>query len=201
MEVDRDSNQLHRTSMGVARKVDSLQPPIDIVGIRFADGFEVEIVGSRFERRHQLAGDLGNMSHRFISRAKDLYVLLAKPSFIHFLAPRREHHCGSGRSRLFSVRSRAGNNLLSSAAPSISSACAARTLRRFQLWRSVRHAFALRGGVMYANPTDNSDAICALARILARQAVRDHFSRAARLLQGDVDANVHPDRPSASLIT
>ena len=179
-----------------ARKTDSRQPPIEIVGIRVLTDVEAEIVVSKSGRRHKSAGDLGNMTHRFIHRV-DLYVQTARPSLFRLLARRRGHHIGTRRNQLFGARGWVDDPLRTSAVPSRS--CAAHTLGRFQRLRAVCHALALRGRVMETTPSSNCEALCTLARILARQAVREHFNRASLSSQGDVDANPHQSLLAASL--
>ena len=181
-----------------ARKTDSLQPPIEIVGIRVPTDVDAEIVVSRNGRRHQLAVDFGRMAHRFIHRV-DLYVQPARPSPFRLLARRREHHIGTRRNQLSGARGWVDDPLRSSAVPSRSCAFAARTLGRVQRLRDVWHALALRGIVMHTTPSTSCEALCALARILARQAVREHFNRASLSSQGDVDTNPHQSLLAASL--
>lgn len=198
MAVDFDSCRADRMPDG-ARKTDSLQRPIEIVGIRVMTDIEAEIVGSTSGRRHQLACDLGKMAHRFIHRVKDFYVQLARPSLIRLLAHRREHHIGSRRNQFFGARGWVDDHLWSSPMPSLSCAFAAHTLGRFRRLRDVCRAFALRGRVMETTPSSNCEALCALARILARQAVREHFNRASPSSHGDVNTNPHQSLLAASL--
>lgn len=71
------------------QKTDSLQPPIEIVGVRVATGAWGEIVGSRIGRRHQLAGDVGKMSHHFSRRVRDVYAQISRSSLIAYFTPTR----------------------------------------------------------------------------------------------------------------
>ena len=180
------------------QKTDSLWPPIEIVGIRVVADAEAEIVGSRIGRRRQLAGDVGKMSHHFSRRVRALYVQIARPSLIRLPAHHREH-IGSGRNQLFGEHGWVDDPLRSGAAPSLPCAFAARTLGRAQRLRDVWRAFALRGIVMNTTPSSTCEALCALARVLARQAVREHFNRASLSPQGDVDTNPHQSLLAASL--
>jgi len=197
MAVDFDSCRADRMPDG-ARKTDSLQPPIEIVGIRVLTDVEAEIVVSRNGWRPKSAGDLGKMVHRFIHRV-DLYVQPARPSPFRLLARRREHHSGTRRDQLFGARGWVDDPLRSSAVPSRSCAFAARTLGRVQRLRDVWQALALRGIVMHTTPSSSCEALCALARLLARQAVREHFNRASLSSQGDVDTNPQQSLLAASL--
>lgn len=180
------------------RKTDSLQPPIEIVGIRVLTDVEAEIVVSRNGRRHKLAGDLGKMAHRFIHRV-NFYVQPAWPLLVPLPAHRRDRHIGTRRNHLFGAPGWVEDPLRSSAVPSRSCAFAARTLGRVQRLRNVRRASALRGIVMQTTPSSSCEALCALARILARQAVREHFNRASLSSQSDVDTNTSQSLPAASL--
>lgn len=195
MAVDCNSCRTDRMPDS-ARKIDSRQPPIEIVGIRVLTDVEAEIVVSRNGRRHQLAVDFGRMAHRFIHRV-NFYVQPARPPLFPLPAHRRERHIGSRRNQLFGARGWVDDPLRSSAVPSRS--CAAHTLGRFQRLRAVCHALALRGRVMETTPSSNCEALCTLARILARQAVREHFNRASLSSQGDVDTNPHQSLLAASL--
>ncbi len=199
MAVDCDSCRMDRMPNG-ARKTDSLQPPIEIVGIRVLTDVEAEIVVSRNGRRHKSAGDLGKMAHRFIHRV-DLYVQPARPSLFRLLARRGEDHIGIRRNQLFGTPGWVADPLRSSAVPSRSCAFAARTLGRVQRLRDVWRALALRGIVMHTTPSTNCEALCALARILARQAVREHFNRASPSSQTEVDTNSDQSLLAASLNT
>lgn len=181
-----------------ARKTDSRQLPIEIVGIRVLTNVEAEIVVSRNGRRHQLAVDFGRMAHRFIHRV-NFYVQPARPPLFPLPAHRRERHIGSRRNQLFGAPGWVEDPLRSSAVPSRSCAFAARKLGRVQRLRNVRRALALRGIVMHTTPSSNCEALCALARILARQAVREHFNRASPSSQSDVDTNTSQSLPAASL--
>lgn len=180
------------------QKTDSLQPPIEIVGIRGLTDVEAEIVVSRNGRRHKSAGDLGKMAHRFIHRVI-FYVQPPRPSLFRLLARPREHHIGTQRNQLFGARGWVDDPLRSSAVPSRSCAFAARTFGRVQRLRDVWRASALRGIVMHTNPSSNCEALCALARILARQAVREHFNRASQSSQGEDGADTHQQLLAASL--
>lgn len=197
MAVDCDSCRTDRMPNG-ARKTDSLQPPIEIVGIRVLTDVEAEIVVSRNGRRHQLAVDFGRMAHRFIHRV-NFYVQPARPPLFPLPSHRRERHIGSRRNQLFGAPGWVEDPLRSSAVPSRSCAFAARKLGRVQRLRNVRRALALRGIVMHTTPSSNCEALCALARILARQAVRDHLNRASPSSQNEVDTNTSRSLLAASL--
>lgn len=178
---------------------DSLQPPIEIYGILPAADAEAQIVGSKFGRRHQSALDVGKISDHFSRRARELYVQISRPLLIRLLAHRRDHHIGSGRSRLLGMHGSVDDLLRSSARPSLSCALVAWTLGLVQRLRHICRAFALRGIVMNTNPCINCEALCALARILARQAVRDHFNRASPSPQSEVDTNTSRSLLATSL--
>ena len=181
-----------------ARKTDSPQPPIEILGIRALTDVEAEIVVSRNGRRHQSAGELGKMAHRFIHRV-NFYVQPARPSLFRLLAHRREHYIGSPRNQLFDPRGWVDDPLRSSAVPSLTYAFVAWTLGLVQRLRDIWGAFALRGIVMNTNPCINCEALCALARILARQAVQDHFNRPLPSPQSEVDTNTSRSLLATSL--
>ena len=197
MAVDFDSCRTDRMPNN-ARKTDSLQPPIEIVGIRVPTDVEAEIVVSRNGRRHKSAGDFGKMAHRFIHRV-NLYVQPARPSPFRLFARRREHHIGTRRSQLFAARGWVDDPPRSSAVSSRSCAFSARTLGRVRRLRDVWRAMALRGIVMHTTPSSSCEALCALARILARQAVREHFNLASQSSQCEDDTNTHQQLLAASL--
>jgi len=180
------------------QKTDSLQPPIEIVGIRGLTDVEAEIVVPRNGRRHKSAGDFGKMNHRFIHRV-NLYVQPARPSLSRLLARRREHHIGTRRKQFFGARGWVDDPLRSSAVPSRSCAFSARTFGRVQRLRDVWRALVLRGIVMHTNPSGNCEALRALARILARQAVREHFNRASQSSQCEDGTDTHQQLLAASL--
>lgn len=181
------------------QKFDSLQLPIEIVGTRLIACVEAEIVGLRIGRCHQLASDFGKMGHRFSRRVKDLYVQIARFPIVRLLARRREHHIGSTRDQLFGLHVWFEDSLRSSAVASLSYAFTPHTLGIFQRLREVWPALVLRGIVMRTTSSSNCEALCALARILARQAVRDHFSRALPSSQIEVDTNIHHSLLAAPL--
>lgn len=197
MAVDCNSCRTDRMPDS-ARKTDSRQPPIEIVGIRVLTDVEAEIVVSRNGRRHQFAVDFGRMAHRFIHRV-NFYVQPARPPLFPLPAHRRERHIGARRNQLFGAPGWVEDPLRSGAVPSLSCAFAARTLGRVQQLRDVWRALALRGIVMHTTPSSSCEALCALARILARQAVREHFNRAAPSSQSDVDTNMSRSLLTASL--